>query len=219
MLEADGITLTPEEIVRLNALAWDVESPGARMGLSRGVPVFVCGIPLWPLTIHAEDWYSRIGCRLKYYRDQRLALAFAMAHCYSDPDALDRAGQWTAGARVWNWARKLRCRRATLEEAISQVIQQDECEDQPPGDEDRQTMTAGDIALMLAAMTGRPAVEYERLMSVSAVKRVAHYAVMMQDRAQGASTADGAHIEAERAEGWYIHQIKESRKAESNGKA
>ena len=48
-LRADGIDLTPAEIIEINALSWAIESPESRRLLSRGAPVSVGGVYLWPL--------------------------------------------------------------------------------------------------------------------------------------------------------------------------
>ncbi len=216
-LEAEGIRLTPDEIVRINALSWAVTSPGTRMGLSRGVPVFLCGIPLWPLTLQAQDWYERIGCRQKTERRRKLALAFAAAHCYRDTAVFDAIGPEQASGAVKDWARSLHCRMATLEEALSQIIQQDETEYVPPiPGSDKGGIDPGNMALMLSAMTGRPAAEYEQEMSASSVIRMTYYAMMMQDRADQKPTATGPECDALRALEYYISEIRESRK-DGNG--
>ncbi len=211
-LESQGYTLTAEETVRINALSWGVASPGTRMSLSRGIPVFVSGIPLWPLTFEARDWHERIGARLPTYRLQQLALAWAAAHCYDGREAYTTVGPDTAKRVVRNWSKQLRCRRATLTEALSQIIQQDEEEYVPPHPgSDKGGMSPGDMALMLSAMTGRPAREYEQEMSASAAIRMSHYALIMQDRADKKSTAHGAEADALRALEYYIIQLKEKR--------
>ena len=45
-LRAEGIDLTPAEIIEINALGWAVESPETRRLLARGVPVAVGGVYL-----------------------------------------------------------------------------------------------------------------------------------------------------------------------------
>ena len=90
-LERDGIKLTPADIVQLNALGWAVETPSARLGLSRGVPVQVGGAWLWPLTLQAAEWLERVGPEIQL-QNESAVVAYAMAHCYADGDALILAG-------------------------------------------------------------------------------------------------------------------------------
>ena len=48
-LAADGIACTPDDVVLLNAIALEIETPAHLQSLSRGTPVFVGGVALWPL--------------------------------------------------------------------------------------------------------------------------------------------------------------------------
>jgi hypothetical protein len=205
-LTAEGIALTPEEIVRINALAWAVETPGERMALSRGVPVFVAGVALWPLTMAAHDWISRVGARMPTVRLRHLATAYAMAHAYATGPELDCDGAAAVNA-VSTWAAKLRCRPATIDVAAAEVLRQDE-EDRPPPDEDAHGMGLGDLSAWLSSATGLPAAEFERRMSFNHALRVFHYCLMRQDQAEGRKSANTARIDAERAMGLYLIDVR-----------
>jgi len=208
-LAAEGITLTPEEVVRINALSWAVETPGQRMALSRGVPVFVGDVALWPLTMAAHDWISRVGCRMSSATLCRLATCYAMAHAYSDGPELEQDGR-AAEKAVKAWAAGLRCRMRTLEIAAHQVLSQED-EEKPPADDDAPGMGLGDLAAWLSAATGLPAVEFERRMSFNHALRVFHHTLMRQDQAEGRKTIDTARIDAERAIGLYLIEIRRRR--------
>jgi len=119
MLQAEGITPTPADIVRINALAWNVEEPDTRLALSRGVPVEVGGVVLWPLTLKAYEWHRRVCGSMK---TEWLSCG------YSDGDEIETGGA-IAVARVAVWGVMLKCRMNTLIEAMAQIIQQDETEE------------------------------------------------------------------------------------------
>lgn len=208
VLIADGITPTAEEIIRLNALGWEVESPQIKMALSRGVPVSVGGVLLWPRTLAAWDWYMRTGCRLPTYRLQRHALAYCMAYSRSDGDELDRAGK-DAERAVRQWARRLRCTDGELDVAMAQCLQQDTAGlvDNPDSDNSA-APSAGEIVAALSAMTGLPSEHFERRVTASHALLVLHHAVIQQAQAEGGKVQDQAYIAAVRAEAIYIDQIR-----------
>jgi hypothetical protein len=208
VLLADGIQPSAEEIVRLNALAWEVESPQCRMDLSRGVPVECGGAWLWPLTIAAHDWFERVGSKFWRYSVKRLALAYAMAHGRSENGELDATGRAAATA-VKAWGRRLTCREAELDEAMMQVLAQDRIDDGgEERDPDEGSVSCGDLVAALTSMTGLPADHWERRVSFSHALRVLHHCVQAQVKAGGGRTEDGAYIAAVRAEAIYIEELR-----------
>jgi hypothetical protein len=114
-LRSLGITPSDSEIVRLNALGWDVEHKGVRSMLSRGKPIECGGAWLWPMTIAADEWYAEIGSGID---PEEYAIGYAMAHG-SDPLLMGRTGR-----DVRKWARSLRCSRRELQTAIYEVSRQ-----------------------------------------------------------------------------------------------
>ena len=226
-LRLQGVTdMTPEEIVRLNALCCDVESPSEWLALSRGVPQFAGGATLWPMTVEAGEWYRNTGCRLIGLRMPNYALAYAMAHCYADDDPFG-GGPVRAYARVARWKSKLKCRYAYLMAAASECLRQNEMSDEelPPLDDDDddgkggETYSAGKIIAHLSALTGIPPQEYERNMAGEYAILCFHRARMIQDRADGVPTKSQQRIDAERAKGLYMREILKKRGLYPNGKA
>ena len=138
-----GIKLSPPT-VQLNALGWAVETPSARLGLSRGVPVQVGGAWLWPLTLQAAEWLERVGPEIQL-QNESAVVAYAMAHCYADGDALILTGDAAADA-VKRWVWSLRCTSGALAEAVEQVLDQGKIPETPPAP-DGDSMSMGTFPL------------------------------------------------------------------------
>jgi len=128
-LRADGIEPTPAEIVELSALGWGVESPETRRLLARGVPVEIAGVWLWPMSLYAQEWFDRVGCKLAG-NAAVFALAYAMAHGRDDGEPLKIEGR-TAEKIVTKWGKSLKCTFGELNVAVAQVLQQDETAEIP----------------------------------------------------------------------------------------
>jgi len=206
-LMADGIIPTPAEIVELNALAWAVESPESRRLLSRGIPI-ECGCAyLWPLTLYGQEWFDRVGCRLS---NPTAALAYAMAKQYDDGEPLALDGR-AAEKAVKAFGRALRCTVAQLNVAISQVLQQEEEADTPPSQSGG--MSIGDFSAFLASVAGSTPEFWERRCSAGYTHAVLD-AVTRQNTAEGRASSSDPRIRAERALGWAVEKIRQSRKAE-----
>lgn len=206
-LEASGIKLTPADIVRINALALRVENPQTALALARGVPVCVGGASLWPLTLAGADWFRRVGGNLGGIKLQTHALAYAMAHGRTTmPD--DPA---TAASAVKAWAKKLTCRHQELDEAIRQVIEQDES---PDTGETGPSASVGEISLMLSAMTHIKPEVWEYQCSIPYVLAMMD-AMVRQNAANGESTKHDPRIKAERALGLAVWRIRQRHKKEA----
>lgn len=203
-LRADGIDPNDADIVRINALAWRVETPETRRLLSRGVPVSVGGATLWPLTLLASDWFDRVGAHMRG-RTATYALAYAMAHGRGSGTAMDAEGR-EAERAVRAWARRLRCTDGELEVAIAQVFDQDAEPELPPG-VDGKPMTPGDFSAHLAAAVGGTADFWERRCALSYAFAVMA-AAAAQNRADGQPNAGDPRLRAERALGLAIDRIR-----------
>lgn len=206
-LKADGIELTPAEIVELNALGWAVESPESRRLLARGAPVPAGGALLWPMSLYAQEWFDRVGCRLPGSTLQTWALAYAMAHGRADGDPLAVDGR-EAEKAVTRWAKGLRCTHGELCVAVSQVIAQEEDAEQPPS----QTggMAIGDFSAFLAATAGGDPDFWERRCAAGYAYAVLD-AIVRQNSAEGRKSLADPRIKAERALGWAVEKIRKSR--------
>ena len=206
-LRADGIDLTPAEIVELNALGWAVESPETRRLLARGAPVAVGGVYLWPMSLYAEEWFDRVGCHLSGNKQQAYALAYAMAHGRDDGDPLVIDGR-EAEKVVKQWGKSLKCTFGELNVAISQVTQQDEDAEQPP--EETGGITMGDFSAFLAAACGGDPDFWERRCASGYCHAVLD-TLVRQNNADGKKTLADPRIKATRALGWACEKIKKSR--------
>lgn len=199
-LESEGVKLTANDIVRINALAWRVELPQSRIALSRGVPVPVGGVVLWPMTLAGSDWFQRIGGQFKGEKKQTYALAYAMANGRENlPENPEEAGQ-----KVARWARSLKCRHAELIEAIRQVHDQWDMIDTG---EKGPKASVGELSMMLSAMTGVKPEVWEYQCSIQYVIEMLE-TITAQNDAEGRSTKHDPRIKAERALGLIISKIK-----------
>jgi len=206
-LQAEGIDLSPAEIVSINALGWAVESPESRRLLARGAPVEVAGAFLWPLTLYAQEWYGRVGCNLSGGVRQAYALGYAMSRQYDPGEPLAIEGR-TAERTVTRWARGLCCTFGELNVAIAQVLAQEEDYEQPPA----QTggMSFGDLSAFLAATTGDNPDYWERRCSAGYAYAVLD-TIVRQNSAEKRPTIADPRIRAERALGWAIEKIRRDR--------
>ena len=203
-LRADGIDLTPAEIVEINALGWAVESPETRRLLARGAPVATGGVYLWPMSWYAQDWFDRVGCHLDGNKRQTYALAYAMAHGRDAGEPLAMEGR-DAEKAVKQWGKSLKCTFGELNVAISQILQQDEDAEQPPGETGGMSM--GDFSAFLAAACGGDPDFWERRCAAGYTHAVLD-CIVRQNSAEGHKTMADPRIRAERALGWKIECIK-----------
>jgi hypothetical protein len=208
-LQSEGITLTAEEIVRINELAKRVESPQTRMELSRGIPVEVGGAVLWPMTLAGSDWFQRIGCQIGGEKKQTYALAYSMA--YGQKTELPHTVKEACDV-VGRWARTLRCRHGELIEAIRQVHDQWEQLDLGEGGP---KSSIGEISSMLTAMTGLAPEVWEYQCSIKYVLNMLD-TITRQNSAEGKSTKHDGRIKAERALGLVVHKIRKKHREAGN---
>ena len=207
-LRADGIDLTPAEIIEINALGWAVESPETRRLLARGAPVAIGGVYLWPMSLYAQDWFDRVGCYLDGNKQQTYALAYAMAHGRNEGEPLAMECR-EAEKTVKRWGKSLKCTFGELNVAVSQVLQQDEDAEQPPSETGGMTM--GDFSAFLASACGGDPDFWERRCAAGYTHAVLD-ALCRQNSAEGMKTLADPRLKSERALGWKIECIKKKRK-------
>lgn len=203
-LKAEGVDLTPQDILRINALALRVESPSSLLHLSRGVPVACGGVWLWPMTIASGNWFQEIGGNLKGTAMQTYALAYAMAYG-RDEQALDYDIK-SAERKVKQFAKGLRCRSAELVEAIKQVIAQDEIAEADKSNA-KPKHTLPELASTLAAMTHTDPRIWEYQCSIGYVCNMLN-TIVRQNSATGEATISDSRIRAERQLGLAIARIR-----------
>lgn len=207
-LQAEGIRLTPEEIVEINALGWEVHNPQTRLALSRGRPVLLSGQYLWPLTMLAVEWMQANKINLNQITP---AMGYAMAFGRSNGDELDKYGD-DAEKAVKAWFRGLRATTAEFVEAVRQVDTQEVRPETPP-DPSGKPMSLGDLSAFLTATCGADADFWERRCSMSYALSVLSMFIM-QNHADKRPCAQDPKIIAERAIGFAIEKIRARHKAE-----
>jgi len=163
--------------------------------------VAVGGVYLWPLTLAASDWFQRVGGMLRGVRLQTLALSYAMAHGREQMPE----DQGAARVAIEAWAKRLTCRHSEIIEGIRQIIAQDE---QIDTGENGKPASAGEISVMLAAMTKTAPDIWERQCTLTYALAMLE-TIVAQNAADGKSTKHDPRIRAERALGLAIKQIRE----------
>ena len=200
-LSAEGVKVTPHDVLHIAALADLVMTPTLRLSLARGKPVPVGGVTLWPLTLAANDWWYSVGVNFRSRKLKTWALAFAMAEGNRllpyDPKQAER--------EVEAWKANVRCRTQALVQAISLVQEQDAIIDTG---EKGPKATPGEISLMLTAMTGIKPRVWEYLCSMSYTFALID-AIVDHNSADGTSTKHDPSVKALRALGLAMDRIRE----------
>lgn len=208
-LAADGIDLTPSEVIEINALAWSVQTPESRQLLARGRPVKVGQCWLWPLTMLSVDWLERNGFRTDAVTP---ALGYAMAYG-SDTERMSQYGR-EAEKAVNEWYRTLPVTPAEFVEAVTQLDRQD-TRIAMPLDADARPMSVGEFSMFLTAVAGGDPDFWERRCAVSYSLSVLT-TVVIQNHADKRPSKHDPRIQAERALGIAIDRIRQRHAAEVN---
>jgi hypothetical protein len=207
-LRADGIEPTPAEIVELSALGWGVESPETRRLLARGVPVEIAGVWLWPMSLYAQEWFDRVGCKLAG-NAAVFALAYAMAHGRDDGEPLKIEGR-TAEKIVTKWGKSLKCTFGELNVAVARVLRQDETAEIPQK-EGGGGITIGDFSAFLASALGGDPDFWERRCAAGYAHAVLD-TMVRQNMAEGRACSSDPRLRANMAFGMAVEKIKERHK-------
>ena len=118
-LEADGIHVTPQQVLYIQQLSLDVVSPVDGISLARGVPMRVGNVVLWPPTVASYVFFSKVDERQDISPRMKLySLAYAM--CYAH-DA-DKVCQDVDLKAIRKWSRHLCCRVEELAAAVTEIL-------------------------------------------------------------------------------------------------
>jgi len=210
-LREQGVNLSPGEIVLLNALGHEIETPENVATLARGCPVPVGGVVLWPFTLRGNDWFRRWSGAGNIHW-QTFALAYALAHGRDELPEADVSKAVTA------WANKLSCTRQELVEAISAAVEQDETIEGVAGILDHPTgkreTNAGDISMTVAALAGGDPEMWERQCSIGYVLRLIE-TILAQNRADEKTARHDRKLRILRVIAQVVERIK--KRASANG--
>jgi len=212
-LTADGIEVTPADIVEINALAMDVESPQSKVDMARGTPVFAGDTPLWPMTMQAAEWLLRVGGGMFLGRLKNDAVSYAMAHCYKEGDPYNISGL-KAAWKIEKWVNSLSCNHDMLLIATAEIIKQSETAELPPEENPADGLTLGELSCFLASISNESADFWERRCSTDYAENALN-TIIKQNNADGRPSGNDPRIIAERALGWCIEKIRQ--RAAQNG--
>jgi hypothetical protein len=214
-LAAEGIVCTPAEVVLLNALAWEIETPRHRIEMSRGVPIFAGRVAIWPLTLAAEAWWS---AAIKLHTGETAEmqiLAYAMAHART-PDALDAVSPAAAAKVAAKWAKGLHVRPKELSIIVGEVLAQDEDLPRLKGPKDgSKGLSAGQIVAILTATVGGTPRMWETEVAIGYIREQMRAVAAQQAAENGGSLKDSDMVAATRQMGLYVEQIRARARGEN----
>jgi len=205
-LEADGISVTPEEAVCINDLCRAILTPLAQTELAKGIPYCVGGETLWPLTMYAVNWLEGVKALRLSGLFEAAVIGYAMRYSRGDGGELDVADFASVRKAVaWYW--RLKATRAEYEAAIDAVCKQDVL---PPVESSDRPMSIGEFSAYLSATVGGSPEMWEKQVSIKYARNVATIADMQARAAKGMKQNDPT-LRAEMALGNYILSIRKSR--------
>jgi hypothetical protein len=212
-LAGEGIACTPDEILRIQWLAQQVESPAGRMALARGAPVHVGGAVLWPLTMAAEGWMQEVNAHTSDKIERFRVVAFAMAHARTQ-SALDSIAPRDAGKCAAKWAKRLACREEELAHAVSIVMEQDDNGPEVEDPKRRHSQSGvGDIVAHLIATAGGTPEMWEQQVAIGFVRQQMSACIAQQSAESGVDAAAANRVISTRNLGLAVEEIRQSRRA------
>lgn len=191
-----GVKVSDADVVLINALCWEIESPSVRMELSRGKPIKVGGAWLWPRTISAIQWFQDVGCNIG---DGLAALAYCMAHGREDIELSNKK-------QVTEWYRALKCTRRELEAACSIILEQEEFDELPPS-KDSDSASLGVLVQKMQSIHGGDVAMWERYVSFPYVIDMLNLAAAQSQAEAGKSESDIIKSRANLALAYALHKI------------
>ncbi len=192
-LKGDGIEVTPQEVLDIQALSLEAIGDFEDSIRLTGTPVVIGGIVLYPLTIGASIWREDVEALLDDddYNSRLFVLAYCMANGRKQ-DAFEAHGK-AALKDVYKWARQLRCNTADLLQAVNDVLGDAPRVTFSNGDDEEKQESAAYLAQMaMAIFGGNPAV-WEYQLSISAVADILqkHYALTQSGNGANRKTVEG----------------------------
>jgi len=170
-LRAAGCAVSDDDVVRLNALAWEIETPSKRDALARGRPTAVGNVVLWPLTCAAYHWWTD-NCET--FDDPLLAMAYAMANAREDLSQ-------KSNADVRRFSRSIRARREQIEIAVETVLSEDGMDGGKTDDGSGHTVS--ELSLIMHALHGGTPQLWETQVSIGYIRD--YISVLLQQSACG----------------------------------
>lgn len=123
LLQSQGITLTIEQIVTLNALGLRAERGPEAADLVQAPRVSWAGnAPLYEPTIAAQRWLDEFGLHWWHGQSSIIATAWACAHCMAPRFFADKTDERRVRSLIEQWQDGLECTVGQLFTALSYVV-------------------------------------------------------------------------------------------------
>lgn len=157
-LRYKGVTLSDSDIIAINAIAWEIESPSKRVSLARGKPVKCGNVFFWPLTIHSGTWWDDVGCEMQHSEH---ALAYAMAHRDADLYMVSESD-------IEAWFKTIKATVQELRHCLTIIIDQCKRDDLPIKEDN--SITLSQLAQLMVDNHGGTFEMWERQCSIDYVR-------------------------------------------------
>jgi hypothetical protein len=157
-LRYKGVTLSDSDIIAINALAWEIETPSKRVSLARGKPCKCGNVWFWPLTIHSGTWWDECGCEMK---NSEHALAYAMAHRDADLYTVTEE-------QIESWFKTIRATIQEVRHCLTIIIDQCKRDDLPVKEDN--SITLAQLAQLMVDNHGGTFEMWERQCSIDYVR-------------------------------------------------
>jgi len=199
-LEAEGVTVSHADAVMLNAICWALRGEGMPQNIrSRGRPVDVGGVRLWPYTIQAICAVEDIDTSNMSDEDQLYAFAYILAHG-REQGVFDKP---LSTKKVRQWAKRLTCTPEELQTAIQDVTLSDSDFDTGFAKKEKQPMI--NMIATLQRLFGQTAEYWEREVSSGYASLI----IMDYAAEQAGKQASAKSVKLTRAMLHCIDQIRE----------
>jgi len=163
-LESEGVEVTPSDVVMINAICWAQRGVGVDgVGLSRGRPVKVGNVTLWPMTIQGLHAVDEIDTEYMDDENQLYSLAYILAHG-RESGAFDYG---VDSDSVFAWAKTLTCTIDELSAALAEINRQSEDFETGFKSKTNDSSNPADLAAAAQRMFGETAEYWEREVSAS----------------------------------------------------
>lgn len=124
LLQSQGITLTIEQIVILNALGLRAECGAEAADLIQAPRVGWAGdTPLYEPTIAAQRWLDEFGLHWWHGQSSIIATAWACAHCMAPRFFADKTNERNVRRLIEQWQDNLDCTVGQLTIALNYVLE------------------------------------------------------------------------------------------------
>ncbi|MBP5545175.1 MAG: hypothetical protein ILM98_13955 [Kiritimatiellae bacterium] len=212
-LAADGVALTPQDALDIQALSIDaLDADCDDSALSSGTPVKVGGRWLWPLTVAGSVFVSDVAPLAGNHRAETHVFAYAMAYGRDEARMAERGRDALRSVKAF--ARTLTCTPARLLEAVMTPYADMPPHVEDPDADDEERESVAKLARAAFCAIGGDLRAYEYQMSIQTVVDLLRQHAR-QSLAAGDDPANHPRVDALRRLGLKVEEIRARAKADA----